>query len=338
MMERRTFVKGGAAALGAMALAGCSSSSDDSGSTAGSASTEETAELTTYKIGVIQLTEHDALDNSNDGFVRALDEAVEEGTFAYEIDQQNAQNDQATCTTIANTFVGDGVDLIYAIATPAAQAAAAVTTDIPIVGCAITDFADSDLVESNEEPGGNVTGASDLTPVTEQIDMLVEVFPDATSVGLLYCSAESNSEIQIQMAEEACDSYGLEHERYSVASSNEIQSVVESMSGKVDVVYAPTDNTIAAAAAQVGSICIELGLPFVCGEEGMVEEGGLFTLSIDYEALGHIAGEMALRILVDGEDPAEMPIEYTSDEDLEVVVNEETAEAIGVDVSMLTEE
>ena len=331
MLERRNFIKGGAAALGALTLAGCSSSSEDEGSSAGSASTEAAA-TTTYKIGVLQLVQHSALDSSNDGFIRALDEYG----LTYEVDQQNAAGDTATCTTIANTFVGDEVDLIYCIATGAAQAALAVTTEIPIVGCAITDYAGSDLVADNDAPGGNVTGASDLTPVAEQISLLHTLLPDAQTVALLYCSAESNSEIQIEMAEEACDELGLTGVRYSVASSNEVQSVCESMAGAVDAVYAPTDNTIAAATAQVGSICLELGLPFITGEEGMFTDGNaLATYSIDYEALGYIAGEMAIRILVDGEDPAEMPIEYTSEDDLTLLTNEEVAETLGVDLTLL---
>ena len=343
MLNRRNFITT-TAALGALALAGCSSDTTDDSSTdeTEEESTDDTEEsddsstedatATTYKIGVLQLVQHSALDLSNDGFIRALDEYG----LSYEVDQQNAANDTATCTTIANTFVGNEVDLIYCIATGAAQAAAAVTTEIPIVGCAITDYAGSDLVEDNDAPGGNVTGASDLPPVAEQISLLHTLLPDAQTVALLYCSAESNSEIQIEMAEEACEELGLTSVRYSVASSNEIQSVCESMAGAVDAVYAPTDNTIAAATAQVGSICLELGLPYIAGEESMFEDGNaLATYTIDYEALGYIAGNMAIRILVDGEDPAEMPIEYTSEDDLTVLTNEEVAEQLGVDLTLL---
>lgn len=319
-ISRRNFVAASGLAGAAAVLAGCgsSSSSSDSGSK-------------TYKIGVVQLTEHSALDASNDGFVEALNASGLEVS----IDQQNAQNDQSACQTIASKFVGDGVDLIYAIATPAAQAAAAATTDIPIVGCAITDYAASGLVKDNDKPDTNVTGASDLTPVAEQLQMMQKVLPDVKKVGLLYCSAESNSDIQIASAKEELDALGISYEEYAVSSSNEIQSVVESAVGKVDALYAPTDNTIAAGAAQVGQICKENKLPFITGEEGMCEAGGLFTLSINYTDLGKLAGEMAVKILKGESKPAEMAIEHLSTEDLVVVKNEEMATAIGVDLSAL---
>ena len=190
-------------------------------------------------------------------------------------------------------------------------------------------------MKSNDEPGVNVTGASDMNPVEEQIDMLHKVLPDAKKVGMLFCTAEANSEIQIKMAEEACDALGLEHERYTVSSSNEIQSVVESMVGKVDAGYSPTDNTIAAAAQQVGQIAKDGNLPFVCGEENMCMGMGICTISIDYEELGHMAGEMALKILTDGADPATMAIETESKDQLKVVKNEDMAKALGIDLSVL---
>jgi putative ABC transport system substrate-binding protein len=220
-------------------------------------STTETAESTasaddgtTYKIGVLQLVEHAALDASNQGFVDALDDSG----ISYEIDQQNAQGDQSACQTIAEKLVNDGDDLILAIATPAAQAVAGVTTEIPIVGTAITDFAASGLVEDNAAPGGNVTGSSDLTPIEAQIELLQKVLPDAKTVGVLYCSAESNSDIQLAMTKEACEAAGLTVVEYSVASSNEIQSVVESAVGKVDCLYSFTDNTIAAGMSTVAMV------------------------------------------------------------------------------------
>ena len=321
-ISRRNFVAASGLAGAAAVLAGCGSSSSSSSSDSGSK---------TYKIGVVQLTEHSALDASNDGFVEALNASGLEVS----IDQQNAQNDQSACQTIASKFVGDGVDLIYAIATPAAQAAAAATTDIPIVGCAITDYAASGLVKDNDKPGTNVTGASDLTPVAEQLQMMQKVLPDVKKVGLLYCSAESNSDIQIASAKEELDALGISYEEYAVSSSNEIQSVVESAVGKVDALYAPTDNTIAAGAAQVGQICKENKLPFITGEEGMCEAGGLFTLSINYTDLGKLAGEMAVKILKGESKPADMAIEHLSTEDLVVVKNEEMATAIGVDLSAL---
>ncbi len=331
IFDRRTFTArlAGTAALtvtGALGLTGCSDSSSD-GATSGSASSG----ATTYQIGVLQLTQHAALDSSNEGFIAALDASG----IAYEADQQNANNEQSTCQTIAEQFVNDGVDLILAIATSAAQACANATTEIPIVGTAITDFAASELVASNDEPGGNLTGSSDMTPVTDQIALLQELVPDAQTVGLLYCSAESNSEIQIEMAEEALDAAGLSYEEFTVSSSNEVQSVVETMVGRVDVIYAPTDNTIAAAMAQVSSIADEAGIATIVGCDTMVEDGGTASYSINYYDLGYRAGEMAVRILTEGADPATMPIEYLEADECTLIANQASADATGIDLSSL---
>ena len=296
-------------------------------------SAEQTADGQTYKVGVLQLTEHAALDASNEGFIAALDASG----ISYEVDQQNAQNDQSACQTIATKLVSEENDLILAIATPAAQAAAGATSEIPIVGTAITDYAEAGLVNDNEAPGTNVTGTSDLTPVTEQIDLLTRIFPDAQRVGILYCSAEANSQIQAEMAIAACEEKGLSSETFTVSSSNEIQTVVESMVGKVDVIYAPTDNTIAAGMATVSMVATDNGLPIICGEAGMVEAGGLATYGIDYYQLGYLAGEMAVSILTGEASPAEMPIGYLDASKCELTLNEETAAALGVDLSVLDE-
>ena len=328
-MERTTISRRGLiaslAAAGSLSLAACANDTSGGGS-AGSASSSGT-----YRIGVLQLTQHAALDASNEGFIAALDDAG----ISYEADQQNANNEQSTCTTIASTFANDGVDLILAIGTPAAQACLNATTEIPIVGTAITDFAESGLVESNDAPGGNLTGSSDMTPVADQISLLTQLVPDAAQVGLLYCTAESNSEIQIQMAEEELDGLGIGHERYSFSSTNELQTVVETMVGQVDAVYAPTDNTVAAAMSQVSATTNEAGIPTICGEVGMVENGGLASVSINYEELGYRAGEMAVQILTEGADPATMPIEYLEAEDCTLIANQASADACGVDLSVL---
>ena len=205
------------------------------------------------------------------------------------------------------------------------------------MGCAITDYAASGLVQDNDKPGTNVTGASDLTPVAEQLEMMQKVLPDVKKVGLLYCTAESNSDVQIKAAKKELDKLGLEYTDFTVSSSNEIQSVVESAVGKVDALYSPTDNTIAAGASQVGQICKENKLPFVTGEEGMCKAGGLFTLSINYEDLGYAAGEMAVKILKGEAKPEDMAIKHLSSKDLVVVKNDEMAEALGIDLSALDE-
>ena len=283
------------------------------------------------KIGVLQLTEHPALDASNKGFVDALDEAG----ITYNIDQQNAQNDQSACQTIAHKLVNDGNDLILAIATPAAQAVAGATDEIPIVGTAITDFASAGLVQSNDKPGKNVTGSSDLTPVADQFDLLVKLLPQAKTVGVLYCTAESNSDVQVKLADQAAANHGLKLVRYSVSSSNEIQQVVESMVGKVDVVYTPTDNTIAAGMTTVTMIANDNKLPTICGEEGMVDNGGLATYGINYEELGKLAGQMAVKILKGESKPADMAIEHLDASKCTLKTNEETAKKLGIDLSVL---
>lgn len=314
-------------------LSGCGSKENtaEEKETTQSESGEKAADGDAYKIGVLQYVQHDALDASNEGFFAALDDLG----VNYEADKQNAAGEASSCKTIAQTLVNNGSDLIFTIATPAAQSVAGETSDIPIVLTAVTDPAESGLVDSNEVPGGNVTGTSDLTPVKEQIDLLKKVLPEVKKVGILFCSAESNSEIQAQMAREACDALGLEHEDYTVSASNEIQTVVESAVGKVDALYAPTDNVIAAGMATVGMIAKDNKIPVICGEEGMTNEGGLATYGIDYYKLGYKAGEMAAKILTEGADPAEMPIEYLDADQCSLTVNEETAKALGLDLSGL---
>ncbi len=295
--------------------------------------TAAVSDNTVYKIGVLQLVQHDALDASNQGFIDALDEAG----INYEIDQQNASGDQSACQTIAEKLVNDNNDLIYAIATPAAQAVAATTEDIPIVGCAITDYAGAGLVDDNTAPGGNVTGASDLTPIDAQIELLTQVLPEAKTVGVLYCSAEANSAIQLEMTKAACEANDLEVVEFAVASSNEIQSVTESAIGKVDCLYAFTDNTIAAGMSTVAQTANENNLPIICGEEGMVNNGGLCTYTINYYELGKLAGQQAIKILTEGADPAEMAIEYYPTELCTFVGNDEVAAQLGIDLSAFAE-
>ena len=291
----------------------------------------QTAEGTTYKIGILQLVQHTALDAANEGFIAALDEAG----IQYDLDSQNASGDQSACQTVASKFANDKKDLILAIATPAAQAVAGAVTDTPGLITAVTDPAESGLVDDNQKPGGNVTGTSDLTPVKEQIDLLKQILPDAKKVGILYCSAESNSEIQAQMAREAIEAAGMTSQDFTVSSSNEIQTVVQSMVGKVDAIYAPTDNTIAAGMTTVGMVAGDNNLPVICGESGMVDNGGLATYGIDYYQLGYMTGQQAVRILTEGASPADMPIEYLPVEKCELTVNEETAATLGIDVSNL---
>ena len=292
---------------------------------------EAAADGETYKIGVIQLVQHAALDKTNEGFVAALKDAG----LNCDIDQQNASGDQSACQTIASTLVNNENDLIFAIATPAAQAVAGVTDSIPILVSAVTDPAASGLVDSNENPGVNVSGTSDLTPVKEQIELMQKLLPETKTVGLLYCSAEANSVLQIEMAKEALETAGIAYKDYTVSNSNEIQTVVESMVGNVDCIYAPTDNMIAAGMATVSMVATENKIPIICGEEGMVDAGGLATYGIDYFQLGYMAGEQAVEILTKGTDISTMPIGYMDASKCTLKVNEEIANELGIDVSGL---
>ena len=284
------------------------------------------------KIGVIQLVKHDALDKTYEGFVDGLEDLGYVDGKNIEIEYQVASGEQANCLSIAEAMVNDGKDLIFCIATPAAQAAASKTDEIPILVSAVTDPAGSGLVASNEEPGCNVSGTSDLTPVADQIKMLKEIFPDADKIAVLYASNESNSKIQLDLAKAAAKDLGIEVIEASVSNSNEIQQVVASLEGKVDAIYAPTDNIIAAGMSTVSSVATAAGIPVVCGEAGMVEAGGLVTYALDYYDLGVATAKQAIRVLVDGEDISKMPIEYLSGDTLKYAVNKAIADKLGVTI------
>lgn len=315
----------------ALSLTACSQKTEETTGTETTTEQTNATEGKTYKIGVIQLVQHSALDKTNEGFVAALKDAG----INCEIDQQNAAGDQSACQTIAQTLVDNENDLIFAIATPAAQAVAGITETTPILLSAVTDPAASGLVETNEKPNCNVSGTSDLTPVKEQIDLLQQILPDVKTVGLLYSSAEANSVLQIEMAKEALETSGIAYKDYTVSSSNEIQTVVESMLGNVDAIYTPTDNMIAAGMATVAMVANENKIPTICGEGGMVEAGGLATYGIEYYQLGYMAGQQAVDILTKGADIKTMPIGYMDASKCELKVNEETAKILGIDVSKL---
>ena len=282
------------------------------------------------KIGILQLVEHDALDASYRGFVDGLKEAGYEDGKNIIIDYQNAQGEQANCITIGQKFINDKSDLILAIATPAAQAVANMTKDIPILITAVTDPADSKLVNDNNAPGGNVTGTSDLTPVESQIELLTEITPNVKTVGLLYCSSEQNSVFQINMAKRKLDSMGIKHIDLTVSNPNEIQQVLQSAIGKVEAVYTPTDNMIAAGMATVALVAEPAKLPVVCGEGGMTKLGGTATYGISYYELGKLTSSQAVSILKGEKNPAEMPIEYLQKFDL--IVNTNMVESIGLTI------
>lgn len=299
-------------------LTGCNSASS------------EPKDLSEVKIGVIQLMQHDALDASYKGF---KDELIEAGVKEENIDYQVA-GDQANCSTVADKLVNGGNDLIYAIATPALQATAAATTDIPIVGCAVTDYTETKLVKDNDKPGGNVTGASDLTPVKEQFDLIKKLLPDAKNVAIMYCGSEDNSIIQGNIAKQAAKDLGLNSKEYKVSDSNEIQAVASQIvSDKNDVVYIPTDNLLATYMSSVEAITSDAKIPCIVGEEGMAKAGGLATYGINYETLGHKAGQQALDILEGKKTAANTPIVQLKAEDCSLVINMNVANKCNITIN-----
>ncbi len=307
-----------ACAAMAMSFAGCSQG-------------ENTQEAPT--VGVIQFSEHPALDAAYEGFVEGLKENgydVDNETVV--IDYKNAQGDQSNNTTIAQTLINNNDDLIYAIATPAAQATANATKDIPIVVSAVTDPQSSGLVKSNEKPETNVTGTSDLTPVDAQLDLLMDLVPNAKKIAIMYCNAEQNSEFQADLAEAKAKELGLEVTRATVTDSNQIQQVTESLVGKVDAIYIPTDNLLAEGMASVTQVANENNLPTIVGEEGMVENGGLATYGIDYFELGKLAGKQAADILKGESQPEDMAIEYLPSDKCELTLNKTAADKLGIKI------
>ena len=262
-----------------------------------------------YTVGILQQLEHPALDQATLGFKDALTKLAGEGNVTFDL--QNAQNEQANCATIANTFVSNKYDLILANATTALQSCAAATSSIPILGTSITDYGSAlEIANWTGATGRNISGTSDLAPLDEQEKMLKELFPDAKTVGILYCSAEPNSKFQATKFEEYLTADGIAYKEYTAADSNEVASVVQSAISEVDVIYIPTDNTMAGSTEVIANIVVPAGIPVIAGEEGICSGCGVATLSISYYDIGYKAGEMAYEILKNGADVSKMEIEY----------------------------
>ncbi len=283
------------------------------------------------KIGVLQLVEHAALDAAYQGFIDSLTEDGYIDGKNIEVDYQNAQADQANLMTMSERFVKNDVDLILAIATPAAQAVAAATTKIPILITAVTDPVAAKLADSMEKPGMNVTGTTDAGPIDKQLALLQEMFPEIKTLGIIYNSSEVNSEVQAKQAEEIAKTMGWDVRFGTITSVNDIEQVALSMVGRVEAIYAPTDNTIASAMPNLVKVAEEKKIPIMCGEPGMVEAGGLVSIGIDYYKLGFQTGKMAVKILKGEAEPSTMPIESLTDAD--IVINLNFAKAIGYEVS-----
>ena len=314
-------IMGVTAVLTAGIIAGC-------GGGGGQKKTEDGKKM--YKVGIVQLVEHNALDAANKGFVDGLKKRGYEEGKNIEIDRQNAQADQSNLANISQRFISNKSNLICAIATPAAQTVANATKDIPIVGTAITDYESAKLVKSNAKPGGNVTGTSDMNPIKEQVDLLMKFCPNAKTVGVIYCSSEVNSEVQVKAMKEYAASKGLKVETATISTVNDIQQAAQSLVSKVDAFYAPTDNVLASAMPTLLSVTDPAKKPVICGEENMVKAGGLATYGIDYYKLGLQTGDMGADILDGKKKPADMPIQTAKD--LKASVNKKSADALGVKI------
>lgn len=289
---------------------------------------KEAAKDAKVTVGIVQLVEHQALDAANKGFVDGMAaKGYKEGeNVTY--DRQNAQADQSNLQNIAHRFVNNKVNLICAIATPAAQTVANVTSDIPIVATAVTDYVEAKLIKDAAKPGTNVTGTTDMNPVAEQLDLLLKIVPNAKSIGTVYCSSEVNSQLQVALLKKAAAAKGIEVKEATVSSVNDIQQAARSLVGDVQAIYVPTDNVLASSMPTLVSVTQEAKLPVICGEGGMVRAGGTATLGVDYYKLGLQTGEMAADILSGKSKPADMPIQ--AQKDFTVIVNETAAKNIGL--------
>ena len=281
------------------------------------------------KIGVVQIVQHGSLDEANKGFVDALKERGY-GPDKVKIDQENAQGDQSNLKTIVSRFKAEKPKLICAIATPAAQAAANEIKDIPIVGTAITDYTSAKLVQNDERPGGNVTGVSDFASMDAQMELAAKLIPQAKNVGLIYCSSEVNSEVQANQMKDYCKKHGLAVEERTVNNVNDIQQVAESLVGKVDYIYVPTDNTLASSIPTLMKITDANKIPVIVGADIMAKDGALAALSVDYYRLGKQTGELAADILDGKVNPETSPIQHQKD--YTIVINKQDAEILGIQI------
>ena len=305
-MTKRILATATAALTVTAALAGCTGGTSSTTSTAAPSQADANK---VYNIGICQLVQHEALDAATKGFKDTLTEKL--GADKVKFDEQNAQGDSNTCSTIINSFVSNNVDLILANATPALQAAAAGTSDIPILGTSVTEYGVAlGLDDFDGTVGGNISGTADLAPLDQQAAMLNELFPDAKNVGLLYCSAEPNSQYQVDTVKAELEKLGYTCEYYAFSDSNDLSSVATTAATESDVIYVPTDNTVASNTEIINNICLPAKVPVIAGEEGICSGCGVATLSISYYDLGYKTGEMAVSILQDGKDISKMPIEY----------------------------
>lgn len=291
--------------------------------------TNETTSNGEYKVGVVQLVEHPALDAANKGFVDALKEKGLSDKITF--DQQNAQADQSNLNSIAQRFVSDKKDLVLAIATPAAQTMANASHDMPIMGTAITDYVTAKLVQSNEHPGGNVTGTSDMTPVEKEVDLIIALVPNVKRIGAIYTSSEINSQLQVEKMKAYAATKGITVVEATVSNVNDIQQAATNLVNQdVQAIYTPTDNVLASAMANLAQITDAAKIPVFAADEGMTMTGGVATYSVDYYKLGYQTGLMAAKVLSGEAKVSDMAIE--TQKDIKLTVNEERAKKLGITI------
>ena len=279
------------------------------------------------RIGILQQLEHPSLDQSREGFIQALEDNGYTDGENIVIDYQNAQSDQSNLSNMADRLVSEKSDIILAIATGAAQTVAGKTSDIPVLITAVTDPVDAGVVNSMENPGTNVSGTSDASPMKEQLELIMQIKPDTAKVGLLYTSSEDNSVLQIKQAKEILDTMKVAYVEQTVTNSNDVQQAVQSLVTKCDAIYIPTDNVLASSMALVADITWSAGIPVITGAESMVTDGGLATLGLSYYNLGYQTGEMAVKVL-QGADVSTMPVE--TQKEYNYIVNGDAVAAMNI--------
>ena len=329
MLKQKKFIWGIILLLAAaLIIGGCTEPLPPLPGEEGEGEGEGEAVAESYTIGIVQLVEHLALDEARAGFIDALDREGFKDGDNLKIDYKNAQGEMPTAKTIAEGFVADQVDLILAIATPAAQAAATATQDIPVLITAVTDPVEA-VVESMEQPNTNVTGTTDMNPIKEQLELALEIDPAIKNIGVIYNTGEVNSVVQVNVAKEAAPELGINIVEAIATNSGEVGTAAESLIGKVEAIYVPTDNTIVSALRSVVRVAEDHGLVLIAGDVESVENGAVATLGISYYGLGYQTGLMAVEVLK-GADPATMAI--VGSKEFTYAINKTAAQNMGLEL------
>ena len=320
MKTRKSLIALALSAALTLSFVGCGSSQG----TSSSGNTSDQA-AGTFTVGICQLTQHPSLDAATKGFMDAIEEEM---PGQVKFDLQNASNDIPTCGVICSGFAASGVDLILANATPSLQAAASATTEIPILGTAVTEYGVAlDLENFDGVVGGNISGTCDLAPLDQQAAMIPELLPDAKTVGILYSSGEANSVYQAKVVQEELEKAGLTVNVYTFADSNDVVGVTATASDENDALYIPTDNTAASCAETIHNAVGQNNVPIITGDADTCQGCGVASFCIDYYELGRTTGKMAVRVLK-GEDISQMPVEYYANP--VKMVNQPMADALNV--------